>query len=459
LNQQGRLCTDASLQVLGFPGFFASGDCAVIQQQPRPASGVWAVRATPILAANLQRLSLGKKLRRWQPQTHALQLLGDAKGRAYGQWGPLRWDASRLSWLWKQKLDQHFMAMLQQPSSVMADSKEMACSGCAAKLPAQVLNQALNQLGLDQTGPQDAAIVGHNLSGSSSQQWLQSCDGFPALVADPWLNARLTTLHACSDLWASGAQIQSAQLLIQLPRCSVALQSELLSQSLAGVQSVLAQHGARLLGGHSLQAMAQETNKPLSQQLLLALTVNGFAANPWLKGPLQPGDVLLISRSIGSGVLFAAAQLGKAKSSWISEALELMQQSQAALLPLLAAHGCQVCTDVTGFGLLGHLTEMLAASPGVQLQLELDAAPALKGSLTLLQQGIASSLAPSNMSILEKWPQLINFQSEAILQLWLDPQTCGPLLAAIPAAQAKACLTAMQTNGFPHARQIAMVMG
>ncbi|NBQ20020.1 MAG: hypothetical protein EBU13_10470, partial [Synechococcaceae bacterium WB5_2A_257] len=61
--------------------------------------------------------------------------------------------------------------------------------------------------------------------------------------------------------------------------------------------------------------------------------------------------------------------------------------------------------------------------------------------------------------LLEKWPQLINFQSEAILQLWLDPQTCGPLLAAIPAAQAKACLTAMQTNGFPHARQIAMVMG
>ena len=459
LNQQGRLCTDASLQVLGFPGFFASGDCAVIQQQPRPASGVWAVRAAPILAANLQRLSLGKKLRLWQPQTHALQLLGDGKGRAYGQWGPLRWGASRLSWLWKQKLDQRFMAMLQQPSSVMAGSEEMACSGCAAKLPAQVLNQALNQLGLDQTGPQDAAIVSNSLSNSSSQQWLQSCDGFPALVADPWLNARLTTLHACSDLWASGAQIQSAQLLIQLPRCSIALQSELLSQSLAGVQSVLAQHGAQLLGGHSLQAMAQEANKPLSQQLLLALTVNGFAADPWLKGPLQPGDVLLISRSIGTGVLFAAAQLGKAKSSWISEALEFMQQSQAALLPLLAAHGCQVCTDVTGFGLLGHLTEMLAASPGVQLQLELDAAPALKGALTLLQQGIASSLAPSNKAILEKWPQLINHQSEAILQLWLDPQTCGPLLAAIPAAQAEACLTAMQTNGFPHARQIARVMG
>lgn len=102
---------------------------------------------------------------------------------------------------------------------------------------------------------------------------------------------------------------------------------------------------------------------------------------------------------------------------------------------------------------------MLAASPGVQLQLELDAAPALKGALTLLQQGIASSLAPSNKAILEKWPQLINYQSEAILQLWLDPQTCGPLLAAIPAAQAEACLTAMQTNGFPHARQIARVMG
>ena len=113
---------------------------------------------------------------------------------------------------------------------------------------------------------EDAVPLGRD---SAGVLLLQSVDGFPAVVEDPWLNARLTTLHACSDLWASGAQIQSAQLLIQLPRCSVALQSELLSQSLAGVQSVLAQHGAQLLGGHSLQAMAQEANKPLSQQLLL----------------------------------------------------------------------------------------------------------------------------------------------------------------------------------------------
>ncbi len=114
----------------------------------------------------------------------------------------------------------------------------------------------------------------------------------------------------------------------------------------------------------------------------------------WPKGPLAPDQVLLLTRPIGTGVLFAAAMAGAAKPGWLDAALAVMQQSQAPLVELLAAHGCQACTDVTGFGLLGHLGEMLG--PGQRVAFDPDAISALPGALELLEQGMSSSLAPAN---------------------------------------------------------------
>ncbi|MFN5697737.1 MAG: AIR synthase related protein, partial [Cyanobacteriota bacterium] len=98
---------------------------------------------------------------------------------------------------------------------------------------------------------EDAALVDRSTDGSLL---LQSVDGFPALVSDLWLNARLTTLHACSDLWASGAVVERVQAVVTLPEGAAALQQEQLFQTLAGVRSVLDPQGARLIGGHSLEA-------------------------------------------------------------------------------------------------------------------------------------------------------------------------------------------------------------
>ena len=173
----------------------------------------------------------------------------------------------------------------------------------------------------------------------------------------------------------------------------------------------------------------------------------------WGKGPLRPGDVLLLSRPIGTGVLFAAAQAGLAEPRWLTAALAVMQQSQAPLVELLAAHGCSACTDVTGFGLLGHLNEMVEASTGVDVQLQAEHVPALAGSLELLEAGVASTLAPSNAAALALWPELLGTRA----QLLIDPQTCGPLLAAVPERQAGPCLAAMQKAGFPEAAIIGTV--
>ena len=456
LDGRGRLLTNDRLQCLGDPLVFGAGDCAVVQGQARPASGVWAVRAAPLLAHNLAQARQGLPLRRWKPQRRALQLLGDGAGGAYALWGPFCWGPSAWIWRWKQRLDQRFMAMLA-PGAMAADrdtTTAMACSGCAAKLPAAPLLAALGKLA-PLKAAEDAPVMGASNDGGS---WLQSLDGFPALVDDPWLNGRLTALHACSDLWASGAQVCSAQALVNLPRLNPALQANLLLQTLAGVRSVLAPLGAELLGGHSLQApQAPPAGQPLARELLLALVVNGLCpagVAPWGKGPLRRGQVLLLSRSVGSGVLFAGAMAGAARQSWLAAALGQMQQCQAALVPLLAAHGCQACTDVTGFGLLGHLNEMLAASSGVAVQLEAQAVPAMAGALSLLEQGYASSLAPANAAALVHWPALGGVRA----QLLIDPQTCGPLLAAVPADRAAACLAAMVRAGFSQAALVGRVV-
>jgi selenide,water dikinase len=459
----GRVLTDASLIVQGFERLFASGDCALIASDPRPPAGVWAVRAAPLLAENLRRLQAEPPLalRRWRPQRWALQLLGDGgmhgqpSPRALAVYGPLCWGPSRALWRWKDWIDRRFMRGFAPAAAMAAGAAPMACRGCAAKLPAAPLAAALGRLSPTGDAPpaEDAARLDVNDRG---ELLLQSVDGFPALLDDPWLNARLTTLHACSDLWACGAQVRSLQAVVTLPEAAPALQEEWLLHSLAGVRSVLDPLGATLLGGHTLEGRD-------GAGLGLSLAVNGAVLPQrfWPKGPLAAGQVLLLTRPIGTGVLFAAAMAGAAKPGWLDAALAVMQQSQAPLVEQLATHGCQACTDITGFGLLGHLGEMLG--PGQRVALDPDAIPALPGALELLEQGLSSSLAPANARALAllDGPGPITLHraaSGAEQQLWIDPQTCGPLLAALPAAAAQGALEAIRAAGFPQAALIGRVL-
>ncbi len=520
LDGRGRLLTEASLQVQGQPRIFASGDCGVIASQPRPASGVWAVRAAPVLAENLERLLAGgnssdsgsgdrnnsgsgsgtssnQELKQWRPQAWALQLLADGgvagAPRALASWGPLTLGPSRWLWHWKDRIDRRFMALFEPPAA-MAAGAAMACRGCAAKLAAAPLAAALERLAQNQPAAvaspiprDDAAVIGQTAHG---ELLLQSVDGFPALVDDPWLNGRLTTLHACSDLWACGARVDSVLALVTLPEAAPNLQVDLLHQTLAGVQSVLEPLQTRLLGGHTMEA--RDGIKP-EAGLAVSLSVNGLVApeRHWPKGPLAPGEVLILTRGLGSGVLFAAAMTGAARPEWLDDALALMQQSQAPVVEILAAHGCRACTDITGFGLLGHLGEMLASAPApkaLRVELIAEAIPSLPGAIELLQTGYASSLAPANaaaLGLLEEQvvltasaaSQSATHQSAAshskvhlskahqsaanktaLLGLLIDPQTCGPLLAALPAERGEAAVAALRAAGFGQAAVVARVI-
>jgi selenide,water dikinase len=449
----GRILTETDLQVTGQPQLFAAGDCAVIDAHPRAPSGVWAVRAATPLARNLEAACKGRPLRRWRPQRQALQLLG---GFSQGQ--PTAW-ALRASlligphpllWHMKKAIDSRFMAMFQRSRS-MDSSEAMACRGCAAKLPAGPLESALEQAGIETLGtePEDAAVLPLNATADSSPV-LQSVDGFPALVSDPWLNGRITALHACSDLWACGARVMAAQAVVTLPQTSESTQQMLLAQILAGIRSALEPQDAPLIGGHTLEARDGQAQAPISRSVQVTLSVSGQPeAMFWPKAGLQVGDRLLLSRPLGTGVLFAAAMAGAAPAPVLDAALEQMGTSQhqllANLLDLQTEHpgAIHAATDITGFGLLGHLGEMLR-NPGLKVVLNGSKIPALPGTLPLLAKSYASSLAPANRrawNLLDKGSvelQLAGIaqgsrEHQALLELLVDPQTCGPLLISVQA--------------------------
>ena len=427
VDPKGRIRTDRCLRVEGHSTIFASGDCAVISTAPRAASGVWAVRAAEPLAVNLEAMCRNEPLRPWHPQRQALQLIGTGRDTAWARWRNWRLGPSTLLWTLKQRIDRAFMDGFQPPAS-MAGEAAMACRGCAAKLPAEPLSAALNRVGLGGR-PEDAAVL------PEAPGILQSVDGFPALVSDPWLNGRLTALHACSDLWACGAKVTSARAVLPLPMLPLTDQLDLLVPALAGIRSALDEQDAALIGGHTLESRSAAP-MPASLGVQTSLTVNGSSnRTPWLKSGLQPGDALLISRPLGSGVLFAGSMSGATTAADLDTALAVMTQSQHTLLTKLEPlrHAIHACTDITGFGLLGHLSEMLPNEPELTIALDGDAIPAYPGAMSLFERGVASARAPSNPSA-RRWMEgpvrLQHPPSAALLELLVDPQTCGPLLLA-----------------------------
>jgi selenide,water dikinase len=167
------------------------------------------------------------------------------------------------------------------------------------------------------------------------------------------------------------------------------------------------------------------------------------------KAGMQAGDVLLFTKPWGTGTLFAAHALGLARGRWIEAALSHMEQSNLGAAQTLLAHGAHACTDVTGFGLLGHLVEMTRPS-GVDAEINLDALPVLDGALKCLGLGQVSSLHNANARMRSALanPDAVEPRQAERLSLLFDPQTAGGLLASLPASQAAACLQALQAQGY-----------
>src|SRR3954452_19110898 len=174
------------------------------------------------------------------------------------------------------------------------------------------------------------------------------------------------------------------------------------------------------------------------------------------KGGLKPGDTLILTKPIGTGTLLAADMRGKAKARWVAAAIAHMTASNRAAAAILRRYGVHAATDVTGFGLLGHLIEMTKAS-GVDACLYLDATPLLEGARETVVAGVFSSLQPQNVRLRRAIRNLEEAAESPLYPLLFDPQTAGGLLAAVPALQAKACVAALQASGYPRAAIVGAI--
>jgi selenide,water dikinase len=218
---------------------------------------------------------------------------------------------------------------------------------------------------------------------------------------------------------------------------------------LEGASRVLRAAGAVLMGGHSAEAA----------ELALGFAVNGFARPDRLlrKSGLRVGDALVLTRPIGTGVLFAAEMRGRAKARWIEAALAQMVMSAAAASACLIEHNATGCTDVTGFGLAGHLVEMAEGS-GVGIVLNVGSVPMLDGALELASQGLKSSLQGDNRRVAEKIVVSEDFAAKPQFAMLFDPQTAGGLLAGITADRAAECIAGLHRIGHVHAAIIGRVI-
>jgi len=432
---KGCVLVDSTLRSINDPAVFAAGDCASIQQSPRPKAGVWAVRAGVHLARNLRLAARHRPLQQWRPQREALVILGLGGGRAVAWRNGLSLSGT-LVWRWKDWIDRRWMRMYTGMRMKLDPKVLMRCGGCGAKVAAEVLAGALadlpssedNDLVVGLATPDDAAV----LRVPPGRMLVQSVDHFRAFLDDPFLFGQVAAAHALSDLHAMGAQPWTALAIATVPYGPGAKMRADLSAMLQGATQVLRGDGCTLVGGHSGEA----------DEAALGFAVSGLAEPEALtrKSGLRPGDALILTKPIGTGVVLAGHMRGLTRANWLTAAINSMRASNATAAGLLRDHGVTACTDVTGFGLAGHLAEMTRAS-GVAATIWRNAVPVLSGALELAAQGIESTLAPENARVV---PNLSTEPRERIL---IDPQTSGGLLGGVPPERAEACLRALLAAG------------
>jgi selenide,water dikinase len=437
LDDNGFIAIDDCLQSISHPEVFAAGDVASMINHDLPKAGVYAVRQGPVLAESLRRVAKGLAPEPYRPQPRALALISTGKPHAVASWGPFA-VAGDWVWRWKDWIDRRWMQVYQEtepmPEPVDEATGEtlMRCGGCGAKVSDLALKAAIAEL--RRTAPDgigdlddDAAII----TPPPGKVIVQSVDQFRAMIDDPWLFGRIAAEHCLSDLHAMGAIPHGALATVTLPDgAPEALASEL-AQVLSGAVDTLRRAGAKLLGGHTSEGA----------ELTLGLTVTGFGDAGILtrKGGALPGDRLILTKPLGTGAILAADMRGKASAGHVEAAIQSMLQSNGPAAAILTAWGARAVTDVTGFGLAGHLIEMMRAS-GASAEIDLAALPALPGFREAEAAGILSTMHPKNLA----YAALFDGEPDAIL---FDPQTSGGLLASLPGEHADACLKEFISGG------------
>ena len=303
------------------------------------------------------------------------------------------------------------------------------CGGCAAKLGADLLAEALAGLGAEAAAaepsgpliagldpPDDAAVY----RVTDDLAIIGTLDFFPPLVDDPRTFGEIAAANALSDVFAMGGRVLFALSIAAFPE---ALPREVMTEIFAGASSKVREAGGTLAGGHTIR----------DPEPKYGLAVIGAAHPDRLlrKGGARPGDRLLLTKPLGTGILVSGARQGRTSGADLATAIEGMRRLNRAASQALVASGVRTATDVTGFGLLGHGLEMARAS-GTRFVFEAAGLPALPGALDLAAAGVETDGANHNRRYVAGSLDVAAGVPGERITLAHDPQTSGGLLAAVP---------------------------
>ena len=457
LDDEGFVRVSSTLQSPKYPAIFAAGDVASLSDHPREKAGVFAVRAGVILAENLRRYIYNRPLKRWVPQSHYLSLIGTGDGKAIAIRNGFA-GHSALFWRLKVKIDKAFMDKFNHlppmrqiaPPPLPRFTKDggdeqdpifadMRCSGCAAKASASLLDNAMakaienaKKQGIDATLlAEDGAIAEDaGLTSAVPQDLRHSFDSLNQMLADPYLFAQIAVNHALSDLYVAGAKPLYAQAHLNLEEASEPYQLDMATQYLTGSLVALGQAQAKLIGGHTSQ----------SRVASLGFAVTGAQLRSPAPYDKATDYALVMTKKLGIGMALAAHARQQASAQLYQDVLDTMLISNQQAASCLFEAGAIAITDITGFGLARHATNLLnRLNAPFGLRITLGALPVFDELEALVASGLRSSLHDKNKQagLVMGAPKALGDWRSHLLH---DPQTSGGVLALIPADKAAAAI-------------------
>jgi selenide,water dikinase len=265
---------------------------------------------------------------------------------------------------------------------------------------------------------------------------IQTVDFFTPIVDDPYEYGQIAAANSLSDVYAMGGVPITALNIVGFPMGTYP--NEWLERILAGGCEKVTEAGVALLGGHTVQ----------NPEIMYGLSVTGMAHRDQVTANrgARPGDALVLTKALGTGIVTQALKRDEADAAHLEAAVRSMKQLNAAAARAMGAVGAHAATDITGFGLLGHLYEMLAASE-VGAELDVAALPLLPGALGYAARGLTTGGANNNRAYLKESIRLEGNLSEALQAVLYDPQTSGGLLMAVAPDRTHALLDALAAEG------------
>lgn len=342
------------------------------------------------------------------------------------------------------------------PLSSLKLTQTVQKGGCAAKVAAYELRQILSQVQFPPAPSQlsvghqtfdDAAI--YNLTPDQFQQTsslVQTLDFFTPIVDTPRWFGRIAAANSLSDVYAMGGDPITAMAILAFPLAT--FDNAVAVEVLQGASEILTKASTPLVGGHSID----------DDTLKFGLSVTGLV-NPdqtWSNAGAKPGDILILTKGLGTGTLTAALKRQAVTESEISEALESMAQLNRVKPALgLLSEAIHAATDITGFGLAGHSLHMAKGSQ-VSLQIETSQLPKLGGAVDFLEKEFLTKAHRTNRQYVQDYCDF-KIEDKIIQNLVMDPQTSGGLLLSVGPHQADAVVAALKLE-FPLVKVIGTVL-